>query len=122
MKGRALRVGTGLAGLAGLAGMVLLIVYHDVTVLTELLLGAGWGIALVIAAHVLPMAAAALGWYAVACHLWPGRYVVYLWARLVRESANALLPVTQLGGDVIGARLLTIRGARAVDAGSTVLV
>ena len=122
MKGRALRIGTGLAGLAGLTGFVLLIAYHNVAELTDLLLGASWGIALVTIAHILPMAASALGWYEIARPLWPPRYAVFLWARLVRESADALLPLTQIGGDVIAARLLTIHGARAVDASATALV
>src|SRR5689334_20408289 len=109
MNGRLLRVGTALAGLAGLAGFVVLIAYHSIATLSGLLIGAGWGIALVVALHVVPMAAAALAWHVLARPLWPGRYALFLWARLVRESANALLPVTQIGGDLIGARLLTIR-------------
>jgi putative membrane protein len=122
MKGRALRIATGLTGLAGLAGFILLIAYHNVAELTDLLLGAGWGIALVTIVHILPMAAAALGWYEIARPLSPPRFAVFLWARLVRESADALLPLTQIGGDVIAARLLTIHGARAVNASATALV
>ena len=122
MNGRLLRIGTALAGLAGLAVFILLIAYHNIAALSGLLIRAGWGVALVVVLHVLPLAAAALAWYVTTRALWPGRYALFLWARLVRESANALLPVTQIGGDVIGARLLTIRGARAVDVGATMLV
>ena len=34
--------------------------------------------------------------------------------RFVREGANALLPLAQIGGDFIGARCLALRGVRAV--------
>jgi putative membrane protein len=47
---------------------------------------------------------------------------VFLWARLVREAVNSLLPVAQIGGDIAGARILALHGARAIDASATVLV
>jgi putative membrane protein len=122
MSGRALRIVTGLTGLAGLAVVVILIAYYNIATVAELLIGVGWGVAVVIAVHAAPMTASALAWHAITRTLWPGGFKVILWARLVREAAGNLLPVAQIGSDVVGARILAIHGARAVDAGASVLV
>jgi putative membrane protein len=121
-KGRALRLAGGLATLAGLALMVALVAWQGVADLARLLLSAGWGIAAVTAFHVLPMAASASAWRAATAPAWRGRLVVFLWARLVRDAVNGLMPVPQIGGDAVGARILTFHGARARIAGASVLV
>ena len=42
--------------------------------------------------------------------------------RLIREGIDSLLPVAQIGGEVIGARLLTAMGTLAAVAGASVVV
>jgi putative membrane protein len=42
--------------------------------------------------------------------------------RFVREGANALLPLAQIGGDFIGARCLTLHGVRGSVAAASVIV
>jgi putative membrane protein len=42
-----------------------------------------------------------------------GRLGLFAWARLLREAAADLLPFSQIGGLVIGARALTLAGIRA---------
>jgi putative membrane protein len=42
--------------------------------------------------------------------------------RFVREGANALLPLAQIGGDFIGARCLALRGVRGALAAASVIV
>ncbi|MFX6269937.1 lysylphosphatidylglycerol synthase domain-containing protein, partial [Acinetobacter baumannii] len=42
--------------------------------------------------------------------------------RFVREGINTLLPVAQVGGDLIGARLLTRRGTPGGMAGASMFV
>lgn len=122
MNRRALKIGTALIGLAGLIGIIVLVASQDPEALYRLLVGATGGIALVVAFHVVPMIASAMAWRAAMRPLWHGRPGLFLWARLVRESANALLPVAQVGGDVIGARILVQHGAKTVQAGAGVLV
>jgi len=121
-KRRALKLAAGLAGLAGLALMVVLIAYQGVAELGRVLLSAGWGIAAVTAVHVFPIAASATAWRTATRSAWPGRALVFFWARLVREAVNGLLPVGQIGGDVVGARILTFHGASARVGGASVLV
>jgi putative membrane protein len=42
--------------------------------------------------------------------------------RFIREAANVLLPLAQIGGDLIGARLLTFRGVPGPLAAASVIV
>ena len=58
-----------------------------------------------------------MAWRAATRSAWQGGVVVFMWARLVREAVNGLLPVAQIGGDVVGARILSFHGARARIAG-----
>ncbi|MGE0387453.1 MAG: lysylphosphatidylglycerol synthase domain-containing protein [Gammaproteobacteria bacterium] len=104
-----------LAGLIGLAVATFLIARHGMTVLSAAA-SLGWtGLAAVLAAHLVQVTLSAAGWRAALSPLAgvPLRSMVY--ARWVRESVNSLLPVAQVGGDVVGARLLVLRGV-AVDA------
>ncbi len=118
----AIKIGSGLAMLAGLGTIVALTAYQGFAEVGQVLVAAGWGIALVTAFHLVPMAASALAWRAVAGAVTEGKVWVFLWARLLREAINGLLPVAQIGGDVVGARILTFHGSRAPSAGASVLV
>jgi putative membrane protein len=118
---RGVRIGAGLAALAGLAAIVGLIAYQGFAEVGGVMMAAGWGIALVTAFHLLPMAASALAWRAAAAAIGPARVWLFLWGRLLREAINGLLPVAQVGGDIVGARILTFHGWRAPAAGASVL-
>jgi putative membrane protein len=120
--GRGIKIGAALIALVGIAAGVGLIALQDLDRLGGLMLGAGWGIAVVTIAHLVPMAASALAWRAATQPIWRAPYSVYLWGRLVRESLNALLPVLQVGGDFAGARVLVFHNARPVHAVASVLV
>ena len=47
---------------------------------------------------------------------------IFMLLRWLRESINCLLPVAQVGGDLIGARLLTFWGPPGGQAGASVIV
>ena len=51
-----------------------------------------------------------LAWIAVAPGEGPGRIGLFIWARTTREAATDVLPFSQLGGLVVGARTLTAAG------------
>jgi putative membrane protein len=116
------KIASGLAMLAGLAGIVALIAYQGFGEIGQVLVAAGWGIALVTAFHLVPIAVLATAWRMTAGAVAKGKLPVFFWARLVRESINGLLPVAQIGGDVIGARILTFHGMRPPVAAASVLV
>lgn len=71
------------------------------------------GFALLILVQLFIILVLAAGWWV----LLPGRAGIglkpFFWARLVRDSASEILPLSQLGGFALGARTLTILGAPA---------
>ena len=122
MNSRTTRITTALAALAGLAGFALLIAYQNLSELGDLLATASWGIAVVILAHIPQLIFCAFAWRVAASALWSEGLRTFFFARLVRESVSGILPVTLVGGDFVGARILTFYGARPVVAGGSVLV
>ncbi len=83
---------------------------------------AGWGVLAVVVLRGVAVSAAGVGWF----FLFPAGLRPTAWTcvliRFLREGANALLPITQIGGEVIGARALTLRGAPAPLSAASVIV
>ena len=83
---------------------------------------AGWGVLAVVILRGIAVSAAGIGWF----FLFPPGLRPTAWTcvfiRFLREGANALLPMTQIGGEVIGARALTLRGAPASLSAASVIV
>jgi putative membrane protein len=84
---------------------------------------AGWfGILAVIVFHLPQMLFSALGWQAIAGPEGPRpdgprpRLRTYLLLRWIREAVNNLLPLAQIGGEFVVARLLQKRGVRLARA------
>jgi putative membrane protein len=83
---------------------------------------AGWAAAIVIALRLLAVTLAGLIWWLLfPKHPRPQPSVCAL-LRIVREGANTLLPLAQIGGDVIAARLLTFWNIPGPLAAATVIV
>lgn len=108
--------------LAGLILAIALIAYHGAGSVAQAVASVGWGILVLAAFHLLPLTCSALGWRAVLRRKWRGSLGYFLFARWVREHVAHLLPVLQVGGEVIGARLLTFRGVTPGVAGGSVVV
>jgi putative membrane protein len=78
----------------------------------------GW----VIALHVVVIVCDGTAWR-VLLRQAPGVSLIdFVWARWVREATNMLLPVAQVGGEVVGARILALRGLPAERAGGSVVL
>jgi putative membrane protein len=110
------------AALAGLALFTWLIAYQGVREVGTLLAGAGAGLVVVAVFHIAPLLANAAGWRVLLSgrnRLPLGRLV---WARWIAESINSLLPVMQIGGNVVRAQLIARHGATAAAAGASVVV
>ncbi len=72
---------------------------------------AGWGILLVICLRPVQMLFSAISWRALAGRTPPlPSLPMFLLLRAIREGVNNLLPVAQVGGEFVGARLLTRLG------------
>jgi len=81
-----------------------------------------WATAAVIALRVIAVGSAGLTWWLLfPAHPRPRARVCAL-LRYIREGTNALLPLAQIGGDVIGARLLTFWKIPGPLAAATVIV
>jgi len=108
-------------GLAGLTAAILLIVYQGVAEVLGHLVDTGWGLLLVTLFHVIPLILSAKGLQV----LITGHRVDLLTItniRWIREGIASLLPVAQVGGDFVGARLLTFYNVPGGVAGGSSVV
>ncbi len=112
-----------LGGLAvGVALFAAVIAWQGLDDVTTALRRAGWGIIAIVLLHLPPVWADAMGWHSlVQPDQRPKRRTMF-WARWIGESINDLLPVLQMGGNVVKAWLLVDRGVRVGPAGASVVV
>jgi putative membrane protein len=107
-----LRLGALLGTLAGLALAVWLLHSYGTAGVVAVLTRAGaLGTLAVIAVHLPQMLCSTLGWQAIATPAGsrtPLRTLI--WLRWIREAVNNLLPLAQVGGEFVAARLLQQRG------------
>ena len=108
-----------LAAAIGTAITVALIALYGAAGIGAAISGAGWGLLLLIPIHLVQTAFSALGWRAL---LPPLPYPTLFRLRWIREAVNGLLPVAQIGGDVVRARLLNAQGVPLPVAGASVTV
>lgn len=106
-----MRFGMILATLLGFALVAWLLEAVGLRSIVSATLAVGWFgfVALCVSGAALLMVLGT-AWFALAPRLENIRFANFVWGRAVRECAGELLPVSQLGGIVIGARALTLRG------------
>ncbi|MBI4366910.1 MAG: flippase-like domain-containing protein [Deltaproteobacteria bacterium] len=109
------------AGL-GLVLAVAIIAYEGFGAVTQAFAAVGFGLVVVIVLRGVQIASAGLGWWIIFPPEARSPLHVCLWVRFIREAINNLLPVAQVGGDIVGTRLMTFFGIAAGLAGATVLV
>src|SRR3954471_22408882 len=116
------RQATLIVWFAGMSVLVGLTIWYGADHVGEAIVSAGWAAVWVVVIRAAAVAIAGGGWWL----LFPAdvRPSVWLCAglRFVREGANALLPLAQIGGDFIGARCLALRGVRGPLAAASVIV
>ena len=100
-----------LAGLVGLGLAAWLLASYGVARIFDLLAKAGWGgLLLVVLFHLVQVLFSAAAWRAITAAgpgFGPGLFAAMRW---IREGVNNLLPVAQVGGEFVAARLLRRRG------------
>ena len=109
------------AGL-GLVLTVAIITYEGFGAVTQAFAAVGFGLVVVIVLRGVQLAGAGLGWWIVFPPEERNWLQVCLWVRFIREAINNLLPVAQVGGEIIGVRLMTFFGIAGALAGATLLV
>jgi putative membrane protein len=110
------------AWLGGIAALVVLTIWSGLDAVGHAIASVGWGILLVVIVRVVTVSAAGVGrWLLFPSKVRP-QFGACLLLRFVREAVNVLLPVAQVGGDVVGARLLTGYAVPGALAAASVIV
>src|SRR5215475_14424387 len=110
------------AWLGGIAALIGLVTWSGLGAVGEAVSSVGWGILLVVLARAVALVVAGAGWWL----LFPSKMRPQLRTcvvlRFVREATNVLLPMAQVGGDLIGAGLLTLYAVPGALAAASVIV
>ena len=100
----------------------ILIADHGAAAILEAMLAIGWGLLAVALFHLVPMMLANLSWRVLLPRASRPGALVLLWIRWIRESVNTLLPVAQVGGDLVCARLVHLHGVAGAAAIASMVV
>ena len=111
-----------IASLLGLVLAVGLIGWTGFAPVLRAVEAVGWGAALVALVRAVETSGAGLAWWLILPGARSGLARTCVLLRWLRESINCLLPVAQVGGDLIGARLLTFWRVPGGTAGASVVV
>jgi glycosyltransferase 2 family protein len=109
-----------LAGLAGLAVIGALVGYFGAGSVIRSLLAIGWdGFLAICLIHLVVISVEGVAWRLLvpARPLW-----VLVWGRLIRDAGSEVLPVSQMGGCVLGARVVALAGVPATTAAASTMV
>ncbi len=97
--------------LLGLLAGMLLIDSVGFGAVGQALLAVGWtGFFAVAAFHLGTVVLCGIAWFVVAPPAERPRCRVFVWGRLVREAVSEILPLSQLGGFVVGGRAASLAG------------
>ncbi len=107
----------------GLAVMIVLVVRDGGSNILTLLTSAGWVLLLLVPLHALPLVLDVLGWRMLIKRVARAPAVPTLfWIATVREAVDRLLPVANIGGEIVGIRLLSAEGIASTAAAATVVI
>lgn len=106
----------------GVALLAVLVSAHGVGAISDIVVQARYRVVVVIAAHLPVILLATLGWQALLPREGRPALGFLLRLRLIKESINALLPVAQVGGDVVRARLAVRNGLTLAETTASCVV
>jgi glycosyltransferase 2 family protein len=115
-----MKAAAGIALLVGLGLFAALTIYEGAGDVARAFASAGFGVLWIVAIRFAQTFLAGVAWRALLPRPRP-RFWAMARLRWVRESISNLLPVAQIGGDVIGARLLHREGAAGGEAAASVI-
>jgi putative membrane protein len=108
------------SAIIGLALIGALVAYFGVEAVARSLIAVGWaGFAAICLIHLALIAVMGIAWGV----LLPGTKLwVPIWGRLVRDSGSEVLPLSQVGGYVLGARAVGLAGVHGTLATASTIV
>jgi putative membrane protein len=115
-----MKLAARIALILGLGVMIVLIAHEGALSILKLLSQAGWSLLWLVPLHGLPLVLDAAGWRAILfarCRL-----LTLFWIAIVRQAVNGLLPVANIGGELVGIRLLARSGVDGTQAAASVIV
>ncbi|TAN02795.1 MAG: hypothetical protein EPN36_15510 [Rhodanobacteraceae bacterium] len=113
------------AGLLGLAAAIVLVVVAGWRPVSAAIGRAGWPLLWLLPFHVLPLLLDVFGWRVLLSPRDPKRRAgvpILFWIAAIREASNRLLPLANIGGEIIGIRLLQWRGVATAAAAASVVM
>jgi len=111
----------GLIG--GLAGATLLVLSYGAGAIWHSIATLGWGgLAAVLGFHLALIVLMGTGWFLLGRGRPDARWPRFVWGRLIRDSAAEALPLSQIGGFVLGARAATMAGVSGGFAAASTVV
>lgn len=108
--------------LAGVVLLAFLLAHYGAGEVLAGAAAAGWGLLWVTLYRFLNLAADAQGWRALFAAARRPAFLPMLRLRWIGEAVNSLLPVAQVGGEVVRARLATRLGVSGAAAGAATVV
>lgn len=117
-----MRLTFAIASTFGVAAAAALVAYYGWQPILDAVAAVGWGVVPVSLVRIGEAAGAGLCWWLLLDRRDGRTLRACLLLRWVRESVNVLLPVAQVGGEVVGARLITFWGVPSSLAVASVLV
>jgi putative membrane protein len=114
-----------LAGLLGLATAIALVVHEGLFTICDAINHAGWALLWLLPFHALPLLLDVVGWRTLLAPRDPERRAtipMLFWIATIREASNRLLPVANIGGEIIGIRLVKWRGINGAVAAASVVI
>lgn len=95
----------------GLAAATLLVWHYGFAAVASAVLSVGWaGFSVIVALHLGMTALCGLAWFALVPPSQRPAPWAFVWGRLVRNGGGDVLPLSQLGGLILGARATSLAG------------
>lgn len=114
-----MRVAVRIALVAGIALLIALIMREGSAILVPLS-RAGAVLFWLVPLHALPLSLDVLGWRVLISRWRASRFGTLFWIAAIREGVDRLLPAANIGGALVGIRLLADRGVEGVIAAASV--
>jgi putative membrane protein len=114
-----MRIAVRIALVAGLALLIALVMHEGSAILIPLA-RAGRVLLWLVPLHALPLFLDSLGWRALIARWRESQVGTLFWIAAVREGVDRLLPAANIGGALVGIRLLAERGVDGVVSAASV--
>lgn len=114
-----------IAGLLGLAVAIALVAHQGWAEIATAIDRAGWPLLWLLPFHALPLLLDVAGWRVLLAprdHDHRATLPFLFWVAAIREASNRLLPVANIGGEIIGIRLVKWRGIPGAAVAASIIM